>query len=832
MTGASGFVMIPSPTSPEEDLEECPAPPDSIEELLAGANEPLEIAPPQDSISDQITEILESGAAEDVPRGVSEVVGEGVEEVVSPDDPCPAPAPEMEGPAGAGQHLEFLVSEAKRLLSGSSGRRAPPGLEDRVLHVGLMCAAGRSGARVAEALAGWGGTDLAGVVAKTLPRIAPNVILAKREEVVPLVVAGAGQQVSAGQREVLLGLLFSLMKRPDEEQRAALLGGLGALARVLGPPRLEAELLPRVWDDLAHRRPERRLLVAGAVAALAPHTPASLRNSLLLSMVLQLLAGGPAGERDPQVREAALTSLALLATFMDDTDKLPQLTDVLTQTLASPGPGPTPHQPTATHPSPGLELLAKALLCWGLEAGRLAAVVDPLLDLLAGQVAVPGQGGAAVASTVRLFTGAVLPVLLASLVTSVPGATSQDGTPETHTPAAPALPPPPPCPALEGLQEVLGEGWGGAEAGLALLHTHLAREWLPPWPALDYLAGRVLPGLLGALAGLHAWPGPALDAFLDLFSQLPQCLGPTLTASTLAPLFLARLDGADPEAVRRGATGLTGPMAVVYAVALLGQGGADTAELEGFLARQISILGLCGAPLTAPLLTVASLMAAPRQAEAVLAALWASVVHRAPAVRCAAAGLWGAAVTGAEDGALGPRVVPALVTLAADPEPRVKAATLTPLAAALAAANTPEVVDKVWLQLETLADDPSLADQLDYHLALAHTTTQLAHTGHPRLIHHFLLPRMCRLVVDGAVGARLGAALLEAYSALTCCSLPDHVIVHFVIPPLQQLQKTLGPTSFDHMETITDLLREYSLRAQSSASIDRATRPTDSNQNM
>lgn len=506
----------------------------------------------------------------------------------------------------------------------------------------------------------------------------------------PLVVAGAGQQASSGQREVLLGLLFSLMKRPDEDQRAALLGGLGALARVLGPPRLEAELLPRVWDDLAHRRPERRLLVAGAVAALAPHTPAPLRNSLLLSMVLQLLAGGPAGERDPLVREAALTSLALLATFMDDTDKLPQLTDVLTQTLASPDPGPAPHQPTATHPSPGLELLAKVLLCWGLEAGRLAAVVDPLLDLLAGQVAVAGQGvtghgGAAVACTVRLIARAVVPVVLASLVTSVPGA-SQDTPPDT-----PALPPPPPCPALEGLQEVLGEGWGRAEAGLALLHTHLAREWLPPWPALDYLAGRVLPGLVGAVAGLQAWPGPALDAFLELFSQLPQCLGPALTASTLAPLFLARLDGADPEAVRRGATGLTGPVAVVYAVALLGQGGADTSGLEGFLARQISILGLCGAPLTAPLLTVASLMGAPRQAEAVLAALWASVVHRSPAVRCAAAGLWGAAVTGAEDGALGPRVVPALVTLAADPEPRVKAATLTPLAAALAAANTPEV---------------------------------------------------------------------------------------------------------------------------------------------
>ncbi|XP_063615631.1 uncharacterized protein LOC134788730 [Penaeus indicus] len=63
--------------------------------------------------------------------------------------------------------------------------------------------------------------------------------------------------------------------------------------------------------------------------------------------------------------------------------------------------------------------------------------------------------------------------------------------------------------------------------------------------------------------------------------------------------------------------------------------------------------------------------------------------------------------------------------------------------------------------------------------------------------------------------------VLDVYSVLTCCQLPDHVIAHFVLPPLHQLQKTLGCLTFEHMETITDLIREYDLRGQSSQGLER-----------
>ena len=41
--------------------------------------------------------------------------------------------------------------------------------------------------------------------------------------------------------------------------------------------------------------------------------------------------------------------------------------------------------------------------------------------------------------------------------------------------------------------------------------------------------------------------------------------------------------------------------------------------------------------------------------------------------------------------------------------------------------------------------------------------------------------------VGGGGGSALGVALLEAYSALTCCHPPEHVIAHFILPPFLQV---------------------------------------------
>jgi hypothetical protein len=59
----------------------------------------------------------------------------------------------------------------------------------------------------------------------TLPRIVPNIILNKREEVIPLILSAIHLHSNSGEREKLLQLLFNLKKRPNEEERQMILAG-------------------------------------------------------------------------------------------------------------------------------------------------------------------------------------------------------------------------------------------------------------------------------------------------------------------------------------------------------------------------------------------------------------------------------------------------------------------------------------------------------------------------------------------------------------------------------------------------------------------------------
>lgn len=63
------------------------------------------------------------------------------------------------------------------------------------------------------------------ILSQTLPRIVPNIILNKREEVIPLILSAIRLHSDSGEREKLLQLLFSLKKRPQEDERQLILAG-------------------------------------------------------------------------------------------------------------------------------------------------------------------------------------------------------------------------------------------------------------------------------------------------------------------------------------------------------------------------------------------------------------------------------------------------------------------------------------------------------------------------------------------------------------------------------------------------------------------------------
>ena len=521
------------------------------------------------------------------------------------------------------------------------------------------------------------------------------------QELLPLLICSVSLHKNGKEREKLLHLLFNLIKRPDEDQRNAILTGLVGLARVLGSTKLEGELLPQCWEQLTHKYMERRLLVAQSTAALSPYTPPPLRNSLLLSMLLQLL--GPGGEKEMNVCEAALTSLSLLVMYLDDKAKIPVLVETLLYCLENLGAqagisGATSDMSYLAKPlvcSPGTDLFISSLAMWCVEMNSVNLLLSPLLVKLS-QIASHMQQQqnesqnlqVPMLQTMVALVDAIektIPYVIINLINTMPSSEQEDQVsvlPVTFS-------------ALHDLEMYFGSK-EAAESGLAKLYQYLSKEWFKSWNEFEYITKSFIPDLIDVLCLVDASAELVIQSFIKLFSKLNLCLGHHVTSSSITPIFLKHLsvDDDNLELVREGKTGLTGSLIVVYTVSLLATSCGSTerqAELEGFLSRQISILALCRARLDSLYITISNLLMSPRNQECVLGALWSCVVHKSNVVRKCSAGLWGVVVAGVEDAALGTRVVPALVTLATDPDLSVKASALHPLAVVITTSTNTEV---------------------------------------------------------------------------------------------------------------------------------------------
>ncbi|KAH9675673.1 rab11-binding protein relch [Citrus sinensis] len=132
-------------------------------------------------------------------------------------------------------------------------------------------------------------------------------------------------------RDSLTHTLFNLIKRPDEKQRRIIMDACVTLAKNVGEMRTEMELLPQCWEQINHMYEERRLLVAQSCGELAEFVRPEIRDSLILSIVQQLVE-----DSATVVREAAARNLALLLPLFPNTDKYFKVEDLMFQLVCDP----------------------------------------------------------------------------------------------------------------------------------------------------------------------------------------------------------------------------------------------------------------------------------------------------------------------------------------------------------------------------------------------------------------------------------------------------------------------------------------------------------------
>ncbi|XP_042069053.1 RAB11-binding protein RELCH homolog isoform X8 [Haplochromis burtoni] len=542
-------------------------------------------------------------------------------------------------------------------------RKLSPAFQQALLSFCRMCSDSRLGAEVSRIADSEESVML--MLGRCLPHIVPNVLLAKRErmvahlcqELIPLILCTACLHPEPKERDQLLHILFNLIKRPDDEQRQMILTGCVAFARHVGPTRVEAELLPQCWEQINHKYPERRLLVAESCGALAPYLPKEIRSSLVLSMLQQMLAE----DKADMVREAVVKSLGIIMGYIDDPDKYSQGFELMLLSLGDP----SERVVNAVH-----QVFIPAFAAWTTELGTLHTSLIPSLLARIEKLHTQGEHGLD-EHKLHVFLSALqslIPPLFAVVLQNAPFTSRV----KLHgdIPAIEVTRFPRPASPLQDVATIIGSR-EMLSALLQLYDHQLEHEGTTGWESLLWVVNQLLPQLIEIVGRINVTSSTCVHEFSRFFWRFCRTFGKIFTNTKVKPQFQEILRLSEENVDASAGNGiLTKATVPIYATGVLTcyNQEEDRKLLVGFLEDVMTTLSLSHAPLDSLKASFVELGANPVYHELLLTVLWYGVVHTSALVRCTAARMFELLVKGVNETLVAQRVVPALITLSSDPE--------------------------------------------------------------------------------------------------------------------------------------------------------------------
>ncbi|XP_078055986.1 RAB11-binding protein RELCH homolog isoform X1 [Mustelus asterias] len=657
------------------------------------------------------------------------------------------------------------------------------------------------------------------MLGRCLPHIVPNVLLAKREkmvvhlcqELIPLILCTACLHPEPKERDQLLHILFNLIKRPDDEQRQMILTGCVAFARHVGPTRVEAELLPQCWEQINHKYPERRLLVAEACGALAPYLPKEIRSSLVLSMLQQMLTE----DKADLVREAVIKSLGIIMAYIDDPDKYLQGFELQMSALNDP----SERVINATH-----QVFLPAFAAWTTELGKLQSHLIPTLLSNIEKILREGEHGLD-EHKLHLHLSAMqslIPPLFALVLKNAPFASKaklQGEVPQIEVTRFPR-----PASPLQDVATIIGSR-EQLSVLLQLYDNQLEHEGTTGWENLLWVVNQLLPHLIETVGKINVTSTSCVHDFSRYFWRLCRTFGKIFTNTKVKPQFQEILRLSE-EAVDISATAgngvLTKATVPIYATGVLTcyNQEEDRKLLVGFLEDVMTTLSLSHAPLDSLKASFVELGANPAYHELLLTVLWYGVVHTSALVRCTAARMFELLVKGVNETLVAQRNVPALITLSSDPEISVRIATIPAFGTIMEAVTQRELLERVKMQLASFLEDPQYHDQHSLHMEIIKTFGRVGPNAEPKFRDEFVLPNLHKLAISNNQQAvdtkRLDIAiqLFEAYSALSCCFISEELMVCHFLPGLKCLRMDMEHLSPEHEVILNSMIKECELKVE------------------
>ncbi|NXD64829.1 K1468 protein, partial [Eolophus roseicapillus] len=651
------------------------------------------------------------------------------------------------------------------------------------------------------------------MLGRCLPHIVPNVLLAKREELIPLILCTACLHPEPKERDQLLHILFNLIKRPDDEQRQMILTGCVAFARHVGPTRVEAELLPQCWEQINHKYPERRLLVAESCGALAPYLPKEIRSSLVLSMLQQMLME----DKADLVREAVIKSLGIIMGYIDDPDKYQQGFELLLSALGDP----SERVVSATH-----QVFLPAYAAWTTELGNLQFHLIPTLLNKIEKLLREGEHGLD-EHKLHMYLSALqslIPSLFALVLQNAPftsKAKLQGEVPQIEVTRFPR-----PVSPLQDVAIIIGSREQLAVL-LQLYDYQLEHEGTTGWETLLWVVNQLLPQLIEIVGKINVASTACVHEFSRFFWRLCRTFGKIFTNTKVLVFKTTFL-----KFVRRLLQAKSSLFSFIVCLScscrssepqqylcyiqhcMLFFQEEDRKLLVGFLEDVMTMLSLSHAPLDSLKASFVELGANPAYHELLLTVLWYGVVHTSALVRCTAARMFELLVKGVHETLVAQRVVPALITLSSDPEISVRIATIPAFGTIMETVTQRELLERVKMQLASFLEDPQYQDQHSLHTEIIKTFGRVGPNAEPRFRDEFVIPHLLKLALvnnqQSVDSKRLDIAthLFEAYSALSCCFISEDLMVNHFLPGLKCLRTDMEHLSPEHEVILSSMIKE------------------------
>ncbi|QCE12921.1 HEAT protein [Vigna unguiculata] len=634
------------------------------------------------------------------------------------------------------------------------------------------------------------------ILADALPKIVPYVLINHREELLPLIMCAIERHPDSSTRDSLTHTLFNLIKRPDEQQRRIIMDACVSLAKNVGEMRTETELLPQCWEQISHTYEERRLLVAQSCGELADFVRPEIRDSLILSIVQQLIEDSAS-----VVREAAAHNLAMLLPLFPNIDKYFKVEDMMFQLVCD---------PSGVVVEAALTELVPAVLKWGNKLDHVLRVL--LSHIINSALRCPPLSGVegSVESNLRVLGERerwnidillrMLTELLALVHKKVIETCPFSSTPET-------------------IQTVLPT---------ALLELYARGE--VEWDAFEWMHVECFPNLIQLACLLPQKEDNLRSRISKFLIVVSESFGDSYNTCIMLPVFLIAVgDDADlaflPTSIHSKIKGLRPRSAVaarlstmcVLPLLLAGVLGAPGKheQLAKYLRKLLLEDNSVQNPSTKHIPEIINAIRFICIYEVnhgmIVNILWEMVVSSNASMKINAAKLLKVIVPYIDAKVASTHVLPALVTLGSDQNLNVKYASIDVFGAVAQHFKNDMIVDKIRVQMDAFLEDGSheatIAVIRALVVAVPHTTERL---------RDYILNLISQLTATPNSATDLmrrrdrANAFCEAIRALDATDLPANGVRDSFLPAIQNLLKDPDALDPAHKEALEIIMKERS----------------------